>query len=192
VLEGECRKAINIVGLEPSIGFLHDYSDYQTKQSLVYDLQEPFRWIGDVTVLQAIESGTLDLKDFYFMGDDYRYRLEVEAKRRFLALLRDRFNSGVNYLESNHKWDTVILRKTQELARFLSGKSKELDFTKPGPSLIRSDSREIRNRVLGMSQIDARALGIGKSTLYYLRKHAQSEKSFKTYRKVAEKLEPSL
>jgi len=34
-LEGECRKAINTLGLEPSVGFLHDVSDYQTKQSLV-------------------------------------------------------------------------------------------------------------------------------------------------------------
>lgn len=42
-LEGEVRKAINSVGLEPSVGFLHDFSKYQTKQSLVYDLQEPFR-----------------------------------------------------------------------------------------------------------------------------------------------------
>lgn len=37
VLEGECRAAINAVGLEPSMGFLHDFSNYQTKQSLVYD-----------------------------------------------------------------------------------------------------------------------------------------------------------
>ncbi|NIO37118.1 hypothetical protein GTO27_05380, partial [Candidatus Bathyarchaeota archaeon] len=50
VIEGECRKAINTVGLEPSIGLLHKFSSYQTKQSLVYDLQEPYRWIGDVTV----------------------------------------------------------------------------------------------------------------------------------------------
>jgi CRISPR-associated protein Cas1 len=27
-LEGECRMAINAVGLEPAIGFLHDSSDY--------------------------------------------------------------------------------------------------------------------------------------------------------------------
>ncbi len=44
-LEGECRRAINAVGLEPAVGFLHDSSDYQTKQSLVYDLEEPFRWL---------------------------------------------------------------------------------------------------------------------------------------------------
>ena len=58
-LEGECRKAINAVGLEPSVGFLHDFSDYQTKQSLAYDLQEPFRWLVDLSVIQAFESGLL-------------------------------------------------------------------------------------------------------------------------------------
>ena len=61
-LEGECRKAINSIGLEPSVGFLHDFSDYQTKQSLAYDLQEPFRWLVDMTVIKAFESKTLDLR----------------------------------------------------------------------------------------------------------------------------------
>jgi CRISPR/Cas system-associated endonuclease Cas1 len=28
-----------------AVGFLHDFSAYQTKQSLAYDLQEPFRWL---------------------------------------------------------------------------------------------------------------------------------------------------
>ena len=94
ILEGECRKAINIVGLEPSIGFLHDFASYQTKQSLVYDLQEPFRWICEVASLEAFESGLLDLKDFYFLGDDYRYHIDFKAKHRFLELLKERFNSG--------------------------------------------------------------------------------------------------
>jgi CRISPR-associated protein Cas1 len=50
-LEAECRMAINAIGLEPSVGFLHEFSDYQTKQSLVYDLQEPFRFLVDLTVM---------------------------------------------------------------------------------------------------------------------------------------------
>jgi CRISPR-associated protein Cas1 len=56
ILEGECRAAVNAVGLEPSVGFLHETSGYQTKQSLVYDLQEPFRWIVDVAAIEAFES----------------------------------------------------------------------------------------------------------------------------------------
>jgi CRISPR-associated protein Cas1 len=44
-LEAECRMAINAVGLEPSVGYLHDFS-------------------------------VLHLRDFFFTGDDYRYRFE--------------------------------------------------------------------------------------------------------------------
>jgi len=79
------------------VGFLHEFVGYQTKQSLVYDLQEPFRWIADVAVMDAFESCLLDLQDFYFTGDDYRYRFEPDAKQRFLDLLRERFNAGATY-----------------------------------------------------------------------------------------------
>jgi len=60
----------------------------------VYDLQEPFRWIADMAVVDAFESGRLDLPDFYFTGDDCRYRFETQGKRRSLDLLRRRFSSG--------------------------------------------------------------------------------------------------
>jgi len=42
----------------------------------VYDLQEPFRWIADVTVMEAFESRMLDLPDFYFKGDVARPELQ--------------------------------------------------------------------------------------------------------------------
>jgi hypothetical protein len=92
-----------------------------------------------VTVLEAFESGALDLKDFYFFGDDYRYRLDVDAKRRFLALLKEYFNIGVRYRGGIRKWDTVILLKAQELAKYLAGKSKVLNFAEPHPILVRTD-----------------------------------------------------
>jgi len=188
VLEGYCRKAINTVGLEPSIGFLHEYSNYQTKQSLVYDLQEPFRWLADVTVLEAFESGVLDLKDFYFLGNDYRYHIEQEAKRRFLKLFQERFNVGVQYKGITCKWDTIILRKTQELSRYLSGKTEKPDFSEPKPNLQRTDNNALRKRILELSQSQAKQLGIGKSTLHYLRKHAAEDRTFKTYAKIVRKL----
>jgi CRISPR-associated protein Cas1 len=119
-LEGEYRKATNSVGLEPSVGFLHDFSEYQTKQSLAFDLQEPFRWLIDLSVVQAFESKTLELHDFYFTGDDYRYRFELDAKRRFIEVLRARFNSGVVYKGRVTKWDTIVQEKTSELARYIA------------------------------------------------------------------------
>jgi len=148
VMEGYVRRAINIVGLEPLVGFLHEFTGSQTKESLVYDLQEPFRWLGDILTIEAFESGVLDLRDFYFAGDDYRYRIEVSAKRRFLELLKSRFNLCVKYKGRMWKWDTILLNKAQELARFLLDKSKQIDFVEPRPSLQRSDTLDLRKRIL--------------------------------------------
>ena len=188
VLEGECRAAINIVGLEPSVGFLHETSGYQTKQSLVYDLQEPFRWIADVAVMEAFESGVLDLPDFYFTGDDYRYRFEPEAKERFLDLLRERFNSGVRYRGRALKWDTVIEQKAGELGRFLASKSSSADFAEPAPALQRQDTRELRGRILALTQSEARKVGIGKSALRYLRNRARSYRRLRTYARLSQRI----
>jgi len=187
VLEGECRAAINTVGLEPSVGSLHETSGYQTKQSLVYDLQEPFRWIADVTVMDAFESGVLDLPDFFFTGDDYRYCFETEAKRRFLDLLREQFNVGARYGGPVLKWDTVIEQKAVELGRYLVGRTGKLNFSDPSPQLIRTDDREIRRRILGLTQHEARRAGIGKSSLHYMRRKVRSGHS-EVYSKVRERL----
>jgi CRISPR-associated protein Cas1 len=188
VLEGECRRAVNAVGLEPSVGFLHEFADYQTKQSLVYDLEEPFRWIADVTVVDAFESGRVDLPDFYFTGDDYRYRFETQAKRRFLDLLRERFNAGVRYNGRVLKWDTVIEQKAVELGRYLLGQPDNLDLLQPSPKLANSDERELRTKILDLSQLQAHKLGIEKSTLHYLRRRAESGHSFAVREKVRKKL----
>ena len=84
-----------------------------------------------MTVIEAFESGALDLKDFYFEGDDYRYHIDNDAKRRFLQFLMDRFNVGVKYKMKIWKWDNMILNKTRELAHFLVVTSKAIDFLEP-------------------------------------------------------------
>ena len=163
-------------------------ADYQTKQSLVYDLQEPFRFLVDLTVMQAFESGKLDAHSFYFTEHDYRYRFELDAKGRFLSALRDQFNSGVKYKGRVLKWDTVIREKAAELGRYLVGSRPELDFSEPNPDLERSDSRAVRQTILNLTQSQASKLGIGKSTLHYLRKRARNQQPFRIYSKVKEKI----
>jgi hypothetical protein len=90
-----------------------------------------------------------------FTGDDYRYRFEPEAKRQFLDLLRERFNSGVRYKGRALKWDTLIEQKTVELGRYLTDRAGSLDFSEPSPDLHRMDDRELRRQILGISQSEA-------------------------------------
>ena len=128
------------------------------------------------------------MHDFYFTGDDYRYRFEVDAKRRFVEVLREQFNSGVKYQCQILKWDTVIEQKTNELGRFLVGKLSTLDFTEPTPVLKMTDNRRVREAILGLSELEARKRGIGKSTLHCLRRNAEDSRNFTIYNSVASKL----
>ena len=122
------------------------------------------------------------------MGDDYRYTIDIEAKRKFLELLKERFNSDVKYEGKMWRWDTIILAKALELARFILGKSTFVNFIEPSPIFKRSDSLEMRRRILELTQEQAQKRGINKSTLHYLRKNARNERSFTMYGKIAQKI----
>ena len=130
--------------------------------------------------MQAFESEARDVPDFYFTGDDYRYRFEPEAKERFIDLIRERFNSGVKYKGRVLKWYTIIEQKASELGGFLTGKSPTLDFVEPRPRLDRHDG-EVRAKILGLTGSQAKELGIGKSTLHYLRRNAANKRELRVY-----------
>ena len=187
-LKIECRIAVNTIGLEPAVGFLHEIASAQTAESLVYDLEEPFRFLADLCVIQAFESGMLRPQDFAFTRDDYLYRIQWDGRMRLRDSLKEAFNSGVNYRGRMLKWDTVIEQKTLELGRFLTGKSPSIDFSDPVPSLERIDSKAMREKILSLTQSEASDLGIGKSTLHYLREKARERSSFKLYENVKRKL----
>jgi len=189
-LQSCVRRAINATGLDAGVGFLHE--DKAATTPLVYDFQEPFRWLIDYTVLGMVESRAFGWDDFYFTGDDYRMRFKPPLLDRYLAVLREHFNSvghTVMYRGDCVKWDTLIGLKVQEFARYLVGKSDGFDLKSPAPVLDRSDTRDLRERILSLSASEARKLGLGKSTVHYLRKHARSHKSFRIYKPVLEKLD---
>jgi CRISPR-associated protein Cas1 len=175
-----------MTGLDASLGFLHE--DKPATTPLVYDFQEPYRWLVDYTVLRMVLSRTFSWDDFYFTGGDYRLRIKPPLLDRYANLLREQFNSGVVYEGKRFTWDTLILRKCQELARFLLGKTSSFNVTFPRPVLKRSDTRELREKILALPQSEAKKLGIGKSTLHYLREHARNQRPFDVYNPILERL----
>jgi len=176
-LQSSVRRAINTTGLDASLGYLHE--DQPATTPLVYDFQEPYRWLVDYVVLRMVLSRVFSWDDFYFTGNDYRLRIKPPLLDRYADLLRGQFNSGVMYSGKRLPWDTLILRKSQELARHLLGKIARFDLRTPKPALERSDTRALREKILSLSSSDARTLRLGKSTVHYLRKRAKEERPFK-------------
>jgi len=132
------------------------------------------RWLIDVSVIKAFESGVLDLSDFYLTGDDYRYHIDVEAKRRFMNMLKEQFNTGVRCKGGILKWDTVIEQKTMELARLLIGKSRLPSFSGPKPELTRTDNSDHRKGIPSPSRSQAQRLRTVKSVFHGMCEHVPS------------------
>jgi len=101
-----------------------------------------------VVTIEAFEYGVVDMKDFYITGDDYRYRIEVDAKRkdfqpkyekgklriflkhreasRFIVRLNACLNRAVtkqrrHKFGSRSKIRTVIREDVDQLARYIRG-----------------------------------------------------------------------
>jgi CRISPR-associated protein Cas1 len=94
VLETQCRAAINGCGLDPYIGFVHEAAPNKTP--LVYDLQEPYRWLVDVAIIDGLERGEFSRKDF-ILTENYNLRLKAEAARRLVELVSVQLTSRVPY-----------------------------------------------------------------------------------------------
>jgi CRISPR-associated protein Cas1 len=176
---------LNSVGLEPTIGFLHE--GRQTKHPLVYDLEEPFRWLVDTAIIEALECRRFSRKDFYRL-DNYVLRLRPDAARGLLDILQTRFNATIHHRGKYYSWNTILRLKCQELAGYILSKRNELDFSHPCPILSRDDSETFRNRILSLSVADVRKLGIRKNTLWYMQQRARTRKRMRIYNPVKERL----
>jgi len=159
----------------------------QTKYPLVYDLQEPYRWLVDSTVTSCLESNRFGKSDFYRM-DNYVLRLRPEAVRKLIDALRIGFNSPVQYKGKFYSWDTVMKLKAQALANYVVGKRTNLDFGEPKSVLHRTDSEAIRSRILSLTTAEARKRGIRKNTLWHLQQRARSDKTLRIYCRTGTKL----
>lgn len=184
LLESECRKAINSVGLDTHVGFLHEVRI--GKEPLVYDLQEPFRWAIDVAVINALGNDIFSKKDF-IRTENYNLKLRTSGAKKLTTEVEKQFNSKIDYNGKKYSLSYVIFLKTRELAHYLLGKKKIVDFN-INLRFKREDDFEIRQKILGLSYAEGEKLGIGRGCLWYLKQNAKSGKPFKVYEKIREKL----
>lgn len=85
ILEAEIRKGINAIVLDPSIGFLHEIAE--SKTPLVYDIQELFRWLVDLSVIELLEEKKLKKNDF-IVTENYHIRLRENTAKLLIEKIK--------------------------------------------------------------------------------------------------------
>jgi CRISPR-associated protein Cas1 len=186
ILESEVRRAINAVRLDPTIGFLHELAG--SKEPLVYDMQELFRWLVDLSVIQLLEEKYLRKSDF-IVTENYHIRLREKAAKMLIEKTSINFNK-VSRLETgrNSSYQTILFNCVQSLANFIAGKRENLQFDIPVKKSERNDSVAVQQKLLNMSSTERQRRGINKSTLWYQKRNIKEGKRIKLYSKTISKV----
>jgi CRISP-associated protein Cas1 len=185
ILEAECLRAIHSAGLDAHVGFLHEMN--LGKNSLAYDLQEPFRFLIDLAVVSIIEKGEINKRDF-IRTENYNLRLRPSGAKKLLKEISVWLNRKVNYDGQKCKWSYVMLTQTRDLAYYLLGKKKTLNLSEPSFEIERDDTDEIRKIISEMSYTKWNGLDFSKGTLHPLKQKVKEGQAFTLNQHVKERL----
>ena len=74
------------------------------------------------------------------------------------------------------------------MSNFVLGKRKAVKFKIPNVQIARTDSFDIREKIVNMMPYERRELGINKSTHWYQKRNITAGKRVRVYNKVLSKL----
>ena len=186
LLEAECVRAINSVGLDAHIGFLHEA--HIGKNSLAYDMQEPFRFLIDLAVIDLIENDKMEKKDFV-RTESFTLRLRASGAQKVTQSVNTWLEKINNYQEKEISYSYLILLKTRDLAHFLTGKKLNFTLITSKLTVKRQDTDDVRRKILNVSYADWCKKGFSKGTLHYMKKNAEGNKPFTLNKHVRERLD---
>jgi CRISPR-associated protein Cas1 len=186
LLEEKVRHAINSVGLLPEIGFLHETAT--SKLPLVYDLQEEFRWLVDLSVIEVIAGRELKRKADFITTENYHVRIRPHAIALLAERISQNFNRTISFGGRNRTLDTVLFENTRKLARHLLGQSRRLDLDFSFAAFDGALDIQTAEAVSALTYADARKLGISKAGLWDMKRRAAEGKPLRLYAKVIRKL----
>jgi CRISP-associated protein Cas1 len=185
ILEAECLRAINSAGLDCHIGFMHEKCN--GKNSLAYDMQEPFRFLIDLAVISIIENKVMSKTDF-IRTETYTLRLRPSGAKKLIAAIDKQFHEKSEHKGATWSWRYIIQDKTTELSHYLQGKRKKIEFITPEWKIERQDKADIREIIKNISYTKWEQMGFSKGTLNYMKKNAASDKPFTLNKHVEERI----
>jgi len=189
LLEAIIRREVNAAGLDASIGFVH--STFHTSEPLVFDIQELFRWLIDLSVVQLLESKPKITESDFHRNEDFSLKLEPETAKRLVDIIKGNFNTITPYRGRPQTFESVLVAQVRELAFFLLVKRARLEFDSPSFRVRRNDDAELRQLIAGLTPEKRKALGLNKSTVHYLKKAVERGEKRRVYGKVLAKLSKS-
>ncbi|HRQ55676.1 MAG TPA: type I-C CRISPR-associated endonuclease Cas1c [Ignavibacteriaceae bacterium] len=121
ILANDVRSALETVGLDPQVGFLHQ--DRPGRPSLALDIMEEFRaYLGDRVMLNLINLKQVTIKDFD-IRESGEVRMSDEARKTLLTTYQKKKQEEITHPFLGEKMTIGLLPhiQAQLLARYIRG-----------------------------------------------------------------------
>jgi CRISPR-associated protein Cas1 len=107
---------LRIEGLDIVIWDTAILFEYPSKSpvSLVYDLQELFRFVIDYSVIELLETG-LKRSDF-ITTENYHIRLKPETAMKLIEKITDNFNKRYEFRNKRHTLENIMFENIRKLS----------------------------------------------------------------------------
>ena len=119
LIANDCAAALETVGLDPYVGYLHALRPGRT--SLALDIMEEFRaYLGDRFVLSLINKRQITPKDFLYQGDNGVVMTD-KGRKTFITAWQNRKRETIIHPYLNEKVEIGLLPYVQAmmLARYI-------------------------------------------------------------------------
>lgn len=152
--EAISRRVCNYIGLDHSIGWIHQIHDEQSKESSVYDLQEMIRWLGTLSVIMLVEQGKIP-KQSFIVTDKYNVRLTKDTSKLLIHTISSLMNISVPYktrrvvyssarMMTSWTYENIFIDCGTRLARFLLKTTGARFDAKVQLALLREKQRNLK------------------------------------------------
>lgn len=179
-LESIIQRALVSNGLDVNIGFMHEVAS--GKKPLTYDFVEPYRFLVDWSIIRGLESRAFNKDDFTRDLLTYTIKLKKSEIDKLIRLIQESLSSKVKYKNAEWQWYTVIYDKAREFS-----KDFKADLTMPEFEAERTDTKELREKIVKMSYKEWKEMGYSKGSLWYMKKNIEKG-NFRIYPKMKKKL----
>ena len=122
LLYHEMHTAVEVVGLDPYLGFMHEV-DYG-HAALASDLCEEFRFLVDALVLGLINRGELQQHDFQ-ESETGGWFLVDTARKKFYAAFERKIRTEISHGEQTISYRRLFFNQAEQLARVITGEQSQ-------------------------------------------------------------------
>ena len=142
-------------------------------------MQELFRYVIDYPVIELLETKLKKLD--FIKTENYHISLKPKTAELLIEKIKNNFNQRYEFRNKQYALENIMFENIRELSRYITGNSKQLEFSIPDILIKRNDNSQVRDKIMSINPEKRKESKINKSTLWYQQRKIKEGETIKVY-----------